>query len=278
MFTRSIASALAGLAVVAIMQTHAAADPAADNDYSRFAVSIEMPRKELLPMWERFDVAFSERADDVFADQLRSFKMIRWNIEFADWNFDHYRQRTSSAGQHAFTKSITDSAREAATDLPFFAWLEEHQSFVGTFVRNSVGNVEEESLSPLSPSFGGVERSWWRRLADQGELRYGLRPFKTNPYAYVSYGIKDGDTLLLLTHVRYHYDHFADHQFEFAVSVPLAYGLAVDVGTSYQFGQHGEEKKLVLKLFKELKKGGIVHVGFEVKERPMLIAGTTFTW
>lgn len=76
--------------------------------------------------------------------------------------------------------------------------------------------------------------------------------------------------------MRYHYCHFADHSFELAVSLPLVYGFSIDVGTSYQFGQHDEKKGMVLKLFKEFKGAGIVHVGLEVQERPGLFAGVSF--
>jgi hypothetical protein len=60
--------------------------------------------------------------------------------------------------------------------------------------------------------------------------------------------------------------------------VPLVHSIAMDIGTSYQFGQHGEKERLVLKVFKEFKGGGFVHVGFEVREQPILFAGTGFSW
>jgi hypothetical protein len=87
--------------------------------------------------------------------------------------------------------------------------------------------------------------------------------------------LKDGDRVLLLTHVRYHYVNFADHSFEFALSLPLARGFSVNLGTSYQFGRHDDEKRVALKLTREFKRGSILHVGLELRERPAFLAGIT---
>jgi hypothetical protein len=78
-----------------------------------------------------------------------------------------------------------------------------------------------------------------------------------------------------LGHMRYYYENFADHKFEFAFSVPLARDCAFDVGTSYQFGRHDDQKTLVLKFIKEFKSGGIVHVGLEAQQHPSLFAGVS---
>ena len=245
---------------------------------ANFSMKLVSPPAQLYFFHQRFNAAFTTRANNVFADQLCFIKIIKWDIELADRHFENFHEHFTTAGREALGKSILDSAREATAELPFFNWLEEHQSFVADFVRNSVANVEEESVSPLDVSYSNVERHWWQRLSDQGKWRYGVRPFKTDPYSYVSYGVKEGETLVLLANARYHCDHFADHRFEFALSVPLLHGFAFDVGASHQFGPHGEKERLVFKVFKEFKTGGIVHVGFEVKNRPTLIAGTTFTW
>ena len=89
----------------------------------------------------------------------------------------------------------------------------------------------------------------------------------------MSTGIWKGDSLLALADLRYHYTHFADHEFEFALSVPLAHGFSIDFGTAYQFGRHDDTKRMVLKLFKQFNGGGIVHVGMEVQEHPKFLVG-----
>jgi hypothetical protein len=141
-----------------------------------------------------------------------------------------------------------------------------------------VDSVAEEEVAPLDLRYRPVERSWWQGLSDSGGVHYGIRPFRTSPYTFVSLGIKQGDDLLMLANVRYYYRNFADHRFEIALSVPLAQGLAFDVGTSYQFGRHAAEGGVVVKLFKEFKSGGILHVGAEVREHPAFFAGMAFPW
>jgi len=90
-------------------------------------------------------------------------------------------------------------------------------------------------------------------------------------------GFSDGEKTILLTHVRYYYDRLSNHRVELALSVPIAYGMAFDFATSHQFGTRNEER-LVVKLLKELKGGGVAHLGFEVKQHPALIAGISFGW
>ena len=106
-------------------------------------------------------------------------------------------------------------------------------------------------------------------------MNYGLRPFRTSPYAFLSKGFSDGDEVFLLANARYYYHSFADHRFELALSVPLPERFSFDVGTSYEIGRHDVHQGLVLKFNKEFKRGGIAHVGFEMKQHPVLFAGIT---
>ena len=203
---------------------------------------------------------------------------MNWSIELAGSDYEDFRERTTSAARHALSKSIVYGVREAAVDLPIMLWIKDRQGFLADFLRNSVDSVGEEAVAPLDVSYRLVERSWWKRLTESGQVSYGIRPFRTSPYTFLSLGIKDGDRLLLLGHVRYYYCHFADHRFEISLSVPLAHGFAIDLGTSYQFGRNGEEERLVVKVSKELKAGGIVHVGLEARERSAFFAGIAFPW
>ena len=253
-----------------------AADQFADLQYSGPAVPLE-PSEEPSAFRERFDAAWERGAVDAFGDRFHPLHLINWNLQ-SDRNGTPFSERTTSAARHAFEKSVVYGAREAAIEQPIFLWLADRQGFLADLLQNSVGSVQEESVGALDISYRPVERSWWKRLAENGDLRYGVRPFKTDPYAFMSAGFQDGDRLLLLGNLRYHWDHFADHRFEIALSVPLAYGIMMDFGTSYRFGRHDEEKRLVVKMLKEFKGGGIVHFGFEVHEHPVLFAGITARW
>jgi len=228
---------------------------------------------------ERFKFAFKHSVDDVFVDRFHPFNLMNWNIELAQTDSDHVRERTASAARNSFSKSVVYGVREATVDLPVLKWLDERQGIIGDFLLNSVGNVGEESLAPLDVSYRPVERSWWDRLAERGgELHYGIRPFSPSPYAFLSLGVTDGEDLLFLGHLRYHYRSFAEHLVELAISVPLAHGLAIDLGASYQLGQRGAEEKLTVKIFKQFKSGGILHIGMEAREHPACFAGIALPW
>lgn len=279
MFANSISRALA----VSAAATFAVAAHAADQDstppYTSFALSLETPPAEPLFFWDRFDYAFEEDVNNVFVDALNPINSIRWNLDTPGPDFsDHFYRRASEASRGAMLDSFSYSIREAAIAMPGMFWLDEHQGWFADLLRDSVGNVAEESIVPLNVSYRAVEQSWWRTLLKDGSTHYGVRPLGTSPYAYVGRSVRDGgNNVVFLGDVRYYYDHFSEHRFELAVAVPLAYGLAVDMGSSYEFGKY-DDRRFSVRLLKELKGGGIAHVGFEVRQRPTMIAGITFVW
>jgi len=245
--------------------------------YGNFAAPVEAPPGETFR--ERFKAAFDPRVDELFADRFHPFNMMKWSMELADGNSDHLRERTTSSARNTMGKSVVYGMREAAVDMPILRWLDERQGLLADFLRNSVGSVAEESVAPVDVSYRPIERSWWERLSESGrDVHFGLRPFSPSPYAFLSLGIKDGDNLLFLGHLRYHYRSFAEHLVELALSVPLTHGLAIDLGASYQLGPRGAEERLAVKLFKEFKSGGILHVGVEARQHPAFFAGIAFPW
>jgi len=266
-----------GLAVTAVVAGARAADPDLDPHDSSFALSIETPQPQPVFFWQRFNLAFDNDINERYADAFQPLNAIRWNIDLRGRDFsENFRERASSRARFAFVRTVQYGLREAAVDLPFMVWLDDRQGWFANLLRDSVGNVSEESEVPLRLSYPGVEESWWRTLQNGG-THYGIRPFRTSPYAYVSHGISDGEKTILLTHVRYYYDRLSNHRVELALSVPIAYGMAFDFATSHQFGTR-DEQRVVVKLLKELKGGGVAHLGFEVKQHPALIAGISFGW
>jgi len=274
-FVRRIFCMFVCWAAVFVAGGHAA-DQSISLQRNNSAAAIESPPGEAV--LERFKVVFDQRVDELFTDRFHPFNVMSWNMELADNDSDHLRERAASAGRNALSKSVGDGVREATIDLPILLWLKERQGLLADFLRNSLDSVGEEEVAPLDVSYRFGERSWWQRLSESGAVRYGIRPLSESPYTFLSLGIKDGDALLLLAHVRYHYRHFAEHLFEIALSVPLAHGFAIDLGTSYQFGRRDAEERLVVKLFKELKGGGIVHLGLEAQQHPALFAGIALPW
>lgn len=242
-------------------------------EYSVPNLVVESPAEKPFTLWERFEYAFGPSAEKVYTDRLHSLNTTHWYLEMAGRNADEFRDHTTHVASRAFSRSIVVSLREAAFDLPVMEWLKDQRGFLADFVRNAVATEGEEAVSPLDPSYRVLERSWWKRMSDSRGFRYGFRPFRTSPYAFVSAGLWNGDSLLVLAHVRYHYKNFADHQFEFALSVPLAHGFSIDVGTAYEFGRHEDTQRMVLKLSKQLEGGGIVHIGLEAQEHPTFLVG-----
>lgn len=234
---------------------------------------IESPADEALALWERFKSAFEERTADSFADRFHPFSSLSWRLRLEDADADQFQERISDGARKALTRSIKHGAREATVDLPLMTWLKDKQGFLADFLRNSMSNVGEESVAPSELSYHVTERSWWDRLSESSRLRYGIRPFRTAPYAFASMGIRDGETVLLLANVRYVFRDFAEHKFELALSLPLPHGLSVDFGAAYQFDRRDAGEHLVFRLFKKLDKGGIFYVGMEMREQPRVLAG-----
>jgi hypothetical protein len=240
----------------------------------RTTISIDDPQSdEGSGFWQRFEHAFDGRAEEVFSDRLHPLKVMGRSIQDAADSWAETLDRADRGVQSAFVKSVEFTARDASLALPFADWLEDRHDSFSQLLVNSVDAVEEESVSPLDPTYRPGERAWWQSLSKEGVLRYGIRPFRADPYTFVSLRLSEADRLLLLGHVRYFFRNFGDHRFELAVSLPVAHGMALDIGTAYQFGRHEDEKKVVLKLFKPLKFGGILHVGVEVQRSPAMFAG-----
>ena len=151
------------------------------------------------------------------------------------------------------------------------------EEVLGGLLSESVDAVEEDAVAPTDPWIRPAELSWWKSLAERRVLRYGIRPFRADPYAFLSMRLKEGDRLMALGHVRYYFRDFADHRFELALSLPVTKGFALDIGTAYQFGRHEDEKKIVVKLFKPLKRG-MIHLGVEIEKEPTLLAGLSMAW
>ncbi len=234
-----------------------------------------LPVETPFSFWERFELAFSQHSERVFTDRFHSLNTLNWQTEMASRSADEFRDHTTRVARGAFSRSVRTSFREAALELSIVTWLEGRRGVLADFLRQAVDTVDEAAVSPLDPSYRALERSWWHRLAESRDFHYGIRPFRTSPYVFVSKGFWSGDTLLVLMDLRYHYRDLAEHQFECALSVPLARGFALDIGTAYQLRRHDEALNMVLKISKQLQRGGIVHAGLEVQEHPRFQVGVS---
>ena len=234
---------------------------------------IESPDGVPVTFWECFEYAFGNNSEKIFSDRFHSINTLNWYLDPVDGGFESFGNRATRTAAGALSRAVVTGFREAAIDLPFMDWLDGQRGFVADLLLDSLDTVEEESINPLNPSYRILEKSWWRRLSESRGFCYGVRPFQISPYAFVSTGIWNKDLLLAMAHMRYHYRHFSEHQFELAMSVPLSRGVSFDVGAAQRLGRDAEATKLVLKLSKQLKGGGIVHVGMEVQKHPTFLVG-----
>lgn len=256
------------------------ADQGSTPQVGNFAVSIEAPPEEPLFFWERFDLAFQSQVNDIYIDALNPLNEIQWNLQLPNKDFSNrFHDRATQAAGSGLVDSLDYATREAAIETPFVLWLNARQGWFADLLRNSVDNVGEQSLSPRNVSYSAVEQTWWKSLLQDGGTYYGIRPFSSSPYAYVSHGFIDGGgKTVLLANVRYYYERFSDHRFELSLSVPVVRGFSVDVDSGYQLGTSESNRHVAVQVVKEIKGRGVAHVGFQVQERPMIIAGITFTW
>jgi hypothetical protein len=228
-----------------------------------------------MTFWERLEFATLQRAEETFTDRFHSLNTLTWQTEMASRNAVDFRDYTTGQASRALTRSITTGFREVAVDLPVTSWLKEHRSLLSELVLRAVDTADEAAVAPVDPSFRLRERSWWQQVSANRDFRYGLRPFRTSPYAFVSGNVWRGDAHVVLAHVRYHYRQFAEHQFEFAVSVPLAGGYAMNLGTVYRPADEADQHRMVFRLTREFAAGGLFHVGFEMRDGPNFLAGVT---
>lgn len=254
-----------------------AADQAMQLEHRQFdSKPLNSPAEEATAFWERFKSNFGERSNDVLSDRLDPLEVLRrTSTSLSDG--EAFRDYPAKAGSGAISKSLIYSFRDSFFDLPGMVWLKGRQDFFTDVLRNSVDSVGEETVAPKNVSYRAVEQSWWKDLSERGGLRYGVRPFRSNPYAFLSFNLTDGNQSLLMGHLRYRLNHFNEHDFDLELSVPIAPGLALGVGSSYKFGGD-EERSVGLTLTKAFKHGGFFHLGAGVSKHPSLFASLTKEW
>ena len=182
--------------------------------------------------------------------------------------------------RHAFSDAFGSSARDAALDLdlPIMEWVRGRQGIVADFLWNSFDGVEEQSVSPLDPSYRSVAHSWWNKQSEDGPFRYGVRPFRTSPYAYFGWRVRHGDRVWLLGDARYYCRNFRDQRCELALSAPIGRDLSLELGTSCQFGTNKPAKQMALKLLKTFKSGGNLNVALVAQQKPVMMASISLPW
>jgi hypothetical protein len=282
MFMRVDVPILVCAAAVAVAEAGAADLSAVFTDQQSPMPYITPREAEPAEFWGLFDVALNQRAPGVFQDQFNPLNFRNFT-SLADGDIRHlpdYNPNNARMAMHAFSSVSRSSAKEAALelDLPILEWLREQQGFLADFLWNSYDNVEGRSVSPLDWSYQSDERSWWNEQPDSNSLHYGLRLFRTDPYAYFSWRFKDGEHVWLLGDARYYCRISGGQHIELTLSTPVMDGLSIEFDTSCDIGMHQAEKKAALRMLKTFKGGGFLEVALEARQQPRLTASITMPW
>jgi hypothetical protein len=236
---------------------------------------LKVPNEAPTTLWDRFEFATLRRADQIFTDRFHALNTLNWQAEMASRDAADFQEYSTQQAWRAWTRSVSTGFREATFDLAVVGWLEAHRGGLADLLLQAMNTEDEDAVTPLDPSYRFRERSWWQQVSESRDFRYGIRPFRTSPYAFVSGKVWPGEAFQIMGHLRYHYRHFAEHQFEFAISVPLGDGFSVDVGSAYHLAADDAPHRMVFRLTREFAPGGLLHVGFEMREHPRLLAGVT---
>ena len=282
MFMRVGVPILVCAAAAAVAEAGAADLSAVFTDQQSPMLYVTPREAEPDEFWGMFDVAFNQRAPGVFQDQFNPLNFRNFT-SVADGDIRHlpdYNPDNAGMAVHAFSSVFRSSAQEAALemDLPILEWLREQRGFLADFLWNSYDNVEERSVAPRNWSYQLDERFWWTEQSGSDSLHYGLRLFRTDPYAFLSWRIKDGDHVWLLGDARYYCRIFGGQRIELTLSTPVVDGLSIEFGTSCDIGMHQTEKKAALRLLKTFKGGGFLQVALEARQQPRLTASITMPW
>jgi len=93
--------------------------------------------------------------------------------------------RFNSSGASMFATISLDSLRTTALELlPLGLWEDYWQKQLAYFITGTVGNPQEEHIQITSISYSAI-RSSWEKGNERARIRWGLRPWRTNPYLYL---------------------------------------------------------------------------------------------
>jgi hypothetical protein len=93
-------------------------------------------------------------------------------------------EQFNNQGQKMFANIAADSLRTAATAaLPLDLWEDRWEGWLAGLVNGAIGNTAEEHVEITSISYSAV-RSSWEKSNERGGFKWGLRPWRTNPYLY----------------------------------------------------------------------------------------------
>ena len=141
--------------------------------------------------------------------------------------------RESSSGASLFAAIGMDSLRSASLAvLPLEFWQGHWQGWLADVLAGTVGNPEEERVRLNSIDYSATRASWENSSQNSG-FTWGLRPWRTNPYAYVLIraGHFQGQPLITFE-ARAGYTLLGTTRLEGRLTLPLPASFRIAAGTS----------------------------------------------
>jgi hypothetical protein len=211
---------------------------------------------------------------------------------YLDWTrrYNHERyiihDHINSSGKTAMTHLVGDSVRETAVAiLP----LEEWKAF-GRFVLGSIGNTAEERTETISASFSETGQFWREEVEQDKVMRYGVRPWRSDPYGY--FGLRVGhwggleNLPLFVFEGRVGYKLFNSSKLEGSLTLPLPHRFQLVGGIAtnpLQLGSHNHGPTVMSGrleyVFTKSKHTKVMYVGAQSSAYETLLAtGVSFDW
>lgn len=180
-------------------------------------------------------------------------------VFFSEWN---------SAGRSVMQKAFINGARETAVGFP---GIEQWNDVAANLFTGTVGNTREEDLDPLSSVPTASQISWWKEMRDDGDVRYGFRPFDEKPYVYGSIVWRDRQgKVICIADSRFRYVPPAGAHIEEKMILPLTKSWQVAAGASFdpeRIGSNGSDSRASMSLSRILTDARSASIGCSVNER-----------
>ncbi len=192
----------------------------------------------------------------------------------------------NSQGASAVERIVGDSLRETSVALlPIQEW----KTF-GNLLLGSIGSTAEERTEAISASYSETEHSWRQQVEEDKVIRYGLRPWRSDPYGY--FGLRVGhwggmeNLPLFIFEGRVGYKFFNSGKIEGRLTLPLPhkFQLVGGIGTDpLRLGSQGPSPTVMSArleyVFNKSKKTRVMYLGAQSSASETLIAsGFIFDW
>jgi hypothetical protein len=151
-------------------------------------------------------------------------------------------------------RALTYTGREILMDSPLMSWVKDKEDFFSNLIKDSIGGVDEEEIQTTSIAYHSAQRSWRHYVAEERNIHYGIRPFRQNPYAYISYELKDRDgDKIFFVNLRYYSPIVSKNIVELLIALTLPHSTTLNMGARYDISKHNHIEP-VLNLHKDLGK------------------------